>query len=359
MRFLRWLRLFFLPALLSGLLLAPAQGRAAAPVVAAVGDIGCPFGLQPDHIDRPLINAAGVPSWPSFCRQAQTARLVASAGDYNAVLALGDLLAPDASLSDFLQAYEPSWGEFRSITLPVVGNHEYSGGQAEGYFDYFEGRNVGVRGEGWYKRRLGRWLVIGLNSNCDYVGCLADSPQVAWLKDLLRRNRKALRKEARVRAARERRRQARRRGRTKFHRALPTMPKQRGSTCILAAWHHPRFSSGRHGNTYDTGAFWRTLRRFGGDVVLNGHDHLYERFTALAPSGAADPGGVTQFTVGTGGRSLFRFVGDPHPGSVTRIERTFGILRLRLLPTAFRWNFINTDGEVLDYGTTPCNPKLG
>lgn len=354
MRSNRLLTLLLTAALLLGLSVGPARAKAAAPVVAAAGDIGCPYGFYPGHVDRPLLSMEGVPTWESSCRQADTAGLVAAAGDYNAVLALGDLLAPDAALADFEFSYQPSWGQFRSITLPVVGNHEYRRGQAEGYFDYFEGRGVGNWGEGWYKRRLGNWLVVGLNSNCEYVGCGGGSPQVLWLQEELRANRRALRIEERVHAARKQRRKARRKGRKKFSRPLPEMPKVRGSQCILALWHHPRFSSGGHGGDHDTGAFWRTLRRFDADVVLNGHDHLYERFAPLAPSGAADPEGITQFTVGTGGRSLFGFVGDPHPGSEVRIERQFGILRLRLLPKAFRWNFITTGGQVPDAGSQRC-----
>ena len=42
----------------------------------------------------------------------------------------------------------------------------------------------------------------------------------------------------------------------------------------------------------------------GADVVLNGHDHLYERFAPKDPA-ATDRGGIVQFTVGTGGRFDF------------------------------------------------------
>lgn len=320
-----WLPLFLVAALF---VVIPARAGAAAPVIAAAGDIGCQFGFKPEGAARPLISSEGSPRSDHACQQAATARLIRRPGDYNAVLALGDLLGPAGSLADYRRSYGPSWGAFRSITLPAVGNHDYQRGSAEGYFGYFNGRRVGRDGDGWYRRRLGHWLVIGLNSVCNRVECSGDSRQVRWLKRLLRSNRKAIRRG-------------------------------RGSRCILAFWHHPRFSSGRHGGTHDVGAFWRTLRRFGGDVILNGHDHLYERFMPLAPSGAADPEGITQFTVGTGGRSLFRFDGEPHPGSEVRIERRFGILRLRLFPRAFRWNFVTTNREVLDQGTRRCNAKNG
>lgn len=307
---------------------APRAG-AASPVVAAVGDIGCPAPFAPAGSSQQLMSAGGEPTTPHACQQAETARLVAEGGDYSAVLALGDLLAPDTTLYDFERSYAPSWGHFKRITLPVVGNHEYASDGARGYFEYFNGPGAasGPAGKtrlGWHRTRLGRWLLIGLNSNCRRVDCGGRSRQAKWLRRTIRKDRRS----------------------------------SKPSRCVLAFWHHPRFSSGRHGNTYDTGAFWRILRNRGADVVLNGHDHLYERFLALAPSGAPDPGGITQFTVGTGGRSLFSFPGDPHPGSAARAAGHFGILRLRLLPNAFRWIFIATTGQILDAGVQPCNPKL-
>jgi hypothetical protein len=306
------------------LLASASRAGAAAPVVAAAGDIGCPTPFtQANGVT--LVDAYGEPLSPHACQQAETARLIEEAGDYSAVLALGDLLSPSATLYDFQTSYEPSWGRFREMMLPVVGNHEYATDRAQGYFDYFNGVGVnqgraGKRKLGWHQIRLGRWLLIGLNSNCRRVSCSGRSRQATWLRRVLRKDRRS---------------------------AKP-------SSCILAYWHHPRFSSGRHGNAHDTGAFWRILRRAGADVVLNGHDHVYERFLPLAPSGALDPGGITQFTVGTGGNSLFRFHGDPHPGSAARIENRFGILRLRLKAKSFRWNFIATNGQVLDAGTHPC-----
>jgi hypothetical protein len=98
--------------------------------------------------------------------------------------------------------------------------------------------------------------------------------------------------------------------------------------CVLAYWHHPWFSSGKHGSTTSTRPFWSLLYQHGGDVVLDGHDRSYERFTPLAPDGRAEPGGIHEF-VGTGlGRPVS--VGLPEPGSEVRQNHTHGVLRLTL-----------------------------
>ena len=74
------------------------------------------------------------------------------------------------------------------------------------------------------------------------------------------------------------------------------------NTCVLAYWHEPRFSSGWHGNDPRFDAFWDALYRAGAEIVLNGHDHDYERFAPQDPDGRLDPAkGIRQFVVGTGG----------------------------------------------------------
>ena len=166
------------------------------------------------------------------------------------------------------------WGRFKPKTLPVLGNHEYGTRNARGYFSYFNGRGdefgrAGERREGWYSRDLGRWHVVVLNSNCGKVDCGPGSRQIRWLRGDLRRHR---------------------------------------NRCVLAAYHHPRYSSGRHEEDQDVRTIWRTLYRAGVDVVLNGHDHDYERFAPQDVRGHLDRRhGIAEFVVGTGGHSLFPF----------------------------------------------------
>jgi Calcineurin-like phosphoesterase len=296
------------------LCLAPASARGA-PTIAAAGDIVCPR-------SHPAFN--GGHGTRNKCRQAATAKLLLGGG-YSAVLPLGDLIDPGPTLRNFRGVYRRTWGRFKRKTHPTLGNHEYAVPGAGGYFDYFNGRGdrhgrAGRRGAGWYSYEVGHWHLVALNSNCGEVGCGPRSSQVHWLKRDLRRHAKR--------------------------------------RCVLAYWHHPRFSSGFHGNDEPTGTFWRVLFRARADVILNAHDHLYERFAPQTPSGLRNVGrGIVQFTVGTGGRSLFP-IGAARSNSEVQIAGRFGILRMQLGREDFSWRFLSTPGdETLDQGRQHCTPR--
>jgi alkaline phosphatase len=189
---------------------------------------------------------------------------------------------------------------------PAVGNHEYLTNNAAGYFDYF-GSAAGTRGEGWYSYDLGAWHVVVLNSNCGYVGCGPGSPQLDWLSaDLAKAD----------------------------------------AHCLLAYWHHPRWSSGRHGSSTAVQPFWDALERAGVDVILNGHDHTYERVLA---------DGLEQFVVGTGGRSLYPLTKRPLPTTQVRTDKAYGALWMELFADGYRWQFVplGTSG-FQDAGSGTC-----
>ena len=305
---------------------APAQVTAV-PVIGAAGDIACP----PSHFAY-----NGGFGTTAKCRQRATARLLYGAG-YDGILPIGDLMEPKPLLRNFRRVYGSTWGRLKGITHPAPGNHEYDLGPAKGYFDYFNGvgarrGRAGPRGRGWYSYDLGRWHLIALNSTCGKVGgCGRGSDQFRWLRRDLRRS---------------------------------------DARCTLAYWHHPLFSSGAHGGEQPVRAFWRALYADGADVVLNGHDHLYERFAPKHPSGRrGGRRGIVQFTVGTGGRSLFAFT-HRERGSRARIEGRFGVLRLRLGRRGFAWRFVavprpgsSTGGlgvggtRVLDSGSRRCSRR--
>ncbi|MCC6929329.1 MAG: Ig-like domain-containing protein [Gemmatimonadaceae bacterium] len=233
------------------------------------------------------------------------------------VIVLGDNAYESGSARDYANCYAQSWGAFKGRTMPAVGNHEYQTAAARGYFDYF-GAAAGERGKGYYSYDVADWHIVVLNSNCSFVSCAAGSPQERWLRADL--------------AASTRR-------------------------CTLAYWHHPRFNSGnRHGNDGDVGAFWEALYQHGAEVVLNGHEHLYERFAPQAPSGAADSArGVREFVVGTGGRALYS-IGAPQPNSEVRNNDTFGVLQLTLGVGTYRWAFIGAAGGTFaDSGSANCH----
>ena len=233
------------------------------------------------------------------------------------VVALGDNAYDTGSAAEFANCYDPSWGRFRARTRPAAGNHDYMTPGAAAYFNYF-GAAAGDPATGYYSYDLGAWHIIVLNSNCLYVGgCGAGSAQEQWLRADL--------------AA---------------HPAL----------CTLAYWHHPLFSSALHGGEASMRAVWQALVEAGAEVVLNGHDHTYERFAPQSPYGAADPAqGLREFVVGTGGRSHYPFFA-PAANSQVRNGDTFGVLALTLRPSGYDWRFVPEAGKTFeDAGSAACH----
>jgi hypothetical protein len=102
--------------------------------------------------------------------------------------------------------------------------------------------------------------------------------------------------------------------------------------------------------------FWNALYQYGADVVLNGHEHVYERFAPQKPDASADPvNGIRQFTVGTGGRSHYTF-GTIQPNSEVRDGNTYGVLKLTLHATSYDWQFVPVAGaSFTDSGTGNCH----
>ena len=254
-----------------------------AAMLLAVGDIGSCDGMHDDDVASLAARLPGT------------------------IALLGDIAYPDGSASDYADCFDPVWGPMLPRIRPAPGNHEYQTTDASGYFAEF-GAAAGTPGEGWYSYELGAWHVVVLNSNCEFVGCEEGSPQLGWLEADLE--------------------------------AHP-------STCTLAYWHHARLSSGRHGDDPRTDALWRTLAAAGADLVLQGHDHDYER---IAPVD-----GIRSFVVGTGGRSLYEFVRPAGSRSELRANDSYGLLMLTLRDTAFDWRFVPTAGSPLaDAGSGAC-----
>ena len=294
-------------------LAAPALATAA-PLLAAAGDIAC------DPRDSHFNGGRGI---GARCRQKATSRLLRGA---DRVVPLGDAQNRHGSFRNFRRSYDRSWGRFLRITRPVIGNHEYGPPErpnigARGYWRYFGERRAGRRGKGWYSFDLGAWHVVGLNSLCRSsrkprlmqrkVGCAEGSKQQRWLERDLAQNQ---------------------------------------DQCILASWHHPRFSSG--GSWPEVAPLWRTLQEAGADVILSGHSHTYERFARQTAGGSRSADGIRQFVVGTGGEGLSGFKSKARH-SQKRL-RKLGVLRLRLKPTSYRWKFAGLGGSALDRGSAPC-----
>jgi hypothetical protein len=285
------------------------------PLIAAAGDIAC-------DPDGPNFNGGN--GTPELCHMRQTSDLVLSARP-DLVLALGDTQYEAGSLEDHLASYHPTWGRFKAITRPAVGNHEYGTTRASGYFDYFNGVGnrtgpAGERGKGYYSFDIGAWHLIAINSNCSEIGitCAPGSQQEQWLRADLAAHR---------------------------------------NRCVLAYWHHPLFSSGQGGNHPTMHDMFRALYEAKADLVLTGHDHYYERFAPLTHDGALDPvNGIRQFIVGTGGRDLQKTKKPIKNNSEVRHFETYGVLALTLHPGSYDWKFLPERGRTFtDSGTQSCH----
>ena len=241
------------------------------------------------------------------------------------VFTTGDNVYDFGTAAEFNNCYEPNWGRHKARTQPVPGNHDYADGksEAEGYFDYF-GSAAGEEGKGYYSYELGDWHLIALNSacekgmeECEYRSSLR-ATMVEWLKEDLATNSRK---------------------------------------CTLAYWHHPLFSSGAHGNNANMKPIWEALYEANVDVVVNGHDHVYERFAPQDPNGVADLAkGIREFVVGTGGREALRHFNEIMPSSEVRNADTYGVLKLTLHPTSYDWEFVPVpDGTFADSGSDNCH----
>jgi hypothetical protein len=233
------------------------------------------------------------------------------------VFTAGDNAYDSGSAQEFADCYDPTWGQFKDRTRPALGNNDALTRDAQGYFEYF-GAAAGPAPGGWYSYDLGAWHIIVLNSNCPgQGGCSVDSDQGKWLTQDVSADH---------------------------------------ALCTAAIWHAPRFSSGsEHGNDPAMGPFWDLLYAKGVDVVINGHDHDYERFTPQNPSaGRDDSRGIVEFVVGTGGAAL-RIFDAPKPNSLIRSNLAHGVLRLILHKGGYDFEFITVGAAFGDRGSGDCH----
>src|SRR5207249_3431802 len=115
------------------------------------------------------------------------------------------------------------------------------------------------------------------------------------------------------------------------------------NACTLAYWHIPLFSSGGRAAS-NSKPLWDALYAAGADVILTGHDHVYERFAPQDPSGKRDDArGIREFVVGTGGANHTSFT-TIAANSEVRNASTYGVLNLTLHPTGYDWKFVPEAG---------------
>ena len=276
----------------------------------AAGDIAC------DPADGSFNQGKGT---STRCRQADTASLL-KGGDL--ILPLGDNQYECGGLAAYRESFDRSWGAFKARMRPAIGNHEHQVAQgptsigtgcqatqlASGYYTYFGS----TAPAGAYSFDTGGWHFATVDSSCGLASCIA---QATWLTSDLA--------------------------------AHPTR-------CSIVFYHHPRWSSGEQGNHPQSDPFWRVAAAAGVEIILNGHDHDYERFAPMDANGNASPAGVREFVVGTGGRdhALFDMA---QPNSEVRNADTFGVLRLTLHPNSYDWQFLPIAGQTFtDKGSGAC-----
>jgi acid phosphatase type 7 len=289
---------------------APAElvAEAGAAVLIAVGDIAS-CESRGDELTAALVDSL--------------LRADSAANVKSAVAALGDQAYPSGSWRDFVECFGSAWGDTTKLIMkhirPVPGNHEHETDFSAPYYRYFGEERAGSPRKGYYSYDLGTWHIIALNSEIARNSAYSTEERKAqeeWLRADLERHK--------------------------------------NMKCTLAYWHHPRFASSYHGNDPLVASLFTILYEAGADVVLAGHEHVYERFGPQNPAGVADTvKGIPSFVVGTGGGTLRGFR-SPAPNSEARVEGHFGVLKLTLGREAYQWAFIDTQGRVWDPGSGKC-----
>jgi hypothetical protein len=256
--------------------------------------------------DAVLIGAGDIAACSHNNDEATAKLLDATSGT---VFTAGDNVYDSGTYTEYVNCYEPTWGRHKARTKPSPGNHEYLTSGAAGYFQYWN--NIPA----YYAYDLGAWRIYALNSE---ISVSSSSPQVVWLKNDLAANPRA---------------------------------------CVLAYWHRPRWSSGTtHGSATSMQALWDVLYAANADLVVNGHEHNYERFALQNPSGQLDTArGLREFVVGTGGKTLYSGF-SPLPNSQVRNDTSYGVLKLTLHANSYDWQFLPVSGATFsDSGSTTCH----
>jgi hypothetical protein len=233
---------------------------------------------------------------------------------------LGDNSNNSGSATDYTDCFDPTWGRLKSRINPVIGNHELSSdGQGTPYFNYFGAASHPDK-FGHYSMDLGAWHIVVLNAECGIgnQGCGTGSIQETWLRADLAAH---------------------------------------SEQCTLALWHQPLFTSGTQSAYTGMRAFWQALYDYDAEIVLNGHNHNYERFAPQDPNAVSDPtNGLREFVVGTGGASLDNSIFPMAVNQVIRNASAYGYLKLTLKPGSYDWEFVPQPGKTFtDKGSGVCH----
>lgn len=237
------------------------------------------------------------------------------------VYTLGDNAYPAGLDRDFVRCFGSSWGDpkkrIMKLMRPAIGNHDYQSNRGAAYYRYF-GSHAGARFQGYYSYDIGAWHVVALNSEIAAVGPLSERKlQEDWLRKDLQDHRKL---------------------------------------CTLAYFHRPLFSSGAHGASPSMLGLWQIMSSGGVDLVLNGHEHHYERFLPQSPFGVVDTvNGITQIIAGTGGGPLTGIRSRLAANSAVQIQGHWGVLILTLGTDEYRSSFLDVGGAIWDPSGGKCH----
>lgn len=233
--------------------------------------------------------------------------------DPNLFLYLGDVYE-QGSIAEFFNWYGNSgsfFDQFRSITDPTIGHHEYlSDPNGSAYFYYWD--NI----PSYYAFTANGWRIISLNTHGAAGG--TNSVEYKWLQT-----------------------------------ELATNP----STCTIAYYHNPLYSIGVEAPAPSMSSIWQLLAQNSVDIVLSGNDHDYERWVPMDGNGVPSPTGMTEFIVGTGGHALQTITGTDSRVAYSNSTNptAYGALFLTLNPTDANYSYRSAvDGSVLDSGTIQC-----
>ncbi len=240
--------------------------------------------------------------------------------EVEAVLTVGDNAYPDGAAADWdPMFFRPLAGLLPSTTFwPVPGDHEYKVPYAEGYTDAFE-LPEGPQGERYYAFDWGDVHVAALDSNCIVpmdaatMGCDAQT-MVAWLDADLARS--------------------------------------------TASWkvvliHRPAVATGKYGvYSQIPAALVPVFEARGVDLVLQGHNHLYERSWPTRGGVPVQkdydhPTAPVYVTSGGGGDWLYDFVLPAAPWTAYR-EKTDQHLVVTLDAGKLRVESVRSNGTVHD-----------
>jgi hypothetical protein len=296
-------------ALAAAIALGIASAINGTPVLAASA-----LAVTPPAAGSPVLIGAGDICVTSVIANARATAKLITARPSAHVFTIGDNSNESGTAAQYANCYAKTWGPFLGRTRATVGNHDYMTSKAAPYYAYFK-TAAGPAGKGYYSYNLANnWHVIVLNAMCSEVGgCQAGSVQEKWLKADLAANK---------------------------------------GKHIVAMWHIPAFSSGgTHGNNPTYKVWWTDLYAAHADIILDGHDHDYERFALQSPSAVATSAGIREFVVGTGGAGQRPF-GTIRANSQVRRTGVFGVLQLTLGLHSYSWKFIPIAGKTFtDSGT--------